>query len=268
MVEIARHTVIDDEVHGRQYRIVKRLGAGGFGTAYRAVELNRRGGVRQDSETCLKFSTFGDEWHAEVYFSGLLRDAGHVVRMEAAFTTHVFTRGRRRLLFCIQTELVELGSVSDLCDAGFEPWTEEQVRHRVRQLLKPLALLHDMGVSHRDVTPGNVFIGNNKVLKLGDFGITKAALGKMGPIADVFAPYYAPPDLGARWRTSDDVYQVGLLMCTLLSGQQVGGGLGQVEARGLTNNKGPVRSAINAALKVRAQRPKTATELGKLLDRS
>ncbi len=266
MIPIAQGVVIDDEIHGTHYRILERLGSGGFGTAYKAVELNAHGGVKRNSETCLKFSSHGDAWHAEVYFSGLLHDVGHVVRMHSAFTTTVLVRGRKRLLFCMQTGYVEDGSVDSICEKGFRPWTEEQVRHRVRQLLKPLALLHNMNVSHRDVTPGNVFLGKNKVLKLGDFGITRAALGKAGSKADAFAPYYAPPDLGTWWRPADDVYQVGLLMCTLLRGEQVGGGIGQVEARKLTA-RGPVQEAIKGALKVRAHRPTTAGDLAKLLDR-
>lgn len=266
MIRIPQGVVIDDEVHGKQFRIEKLLGAGGFGTAYRAVELNAQGGVRRGSETCLKFSAHGDEWHAEVYFSGMLRDVGHVVRMQSAFPTHVMVQRRKRLLFCIETELVQTGSVSDLCDAGFRLWTEAQVQHRVRQLLKPLSLLHGMNVSHRDVTPGNVFVGNQQVLKLGDFGISKAQLNVAGVDADVFAPYYAPPQLGRWWLPADDVYQVGLLMCTLLTGTQVGGGIGLVEVNQFTE-KGKVRDAIKASLKVRAQRPKTAAQLGAMLSK-
>ncbi|MGI9156819.1 MAG: protein kinase domain-containing protein [Marmoricola sp.] len=159
------------------------------------------------------------------------------------------------------------GSVRDMYEKKFPPWTEDQVRHRVRQLLKPLALLHDMGVSHRDVTPGNVFIGNNKVLKLGDFGITKAQLNVAGVKADAFAPYFAPPDLGTWWRPADDVYQVGLLMCTLLTGEEVGAGIGLVEVNTFTEH-GRVREAIKAALRVKSKRPKTAAELSAMLGKA
>jgi serine/threonine protein kinase len=63
-----------------------------------------------------------------------------------------------------------------------------------------------MGVSHRDVTPGNVYVASRAVLKLGDFGITKAGFKKSGVRADVAAWPYAPSDIGAFWRPADDVY--------------------------------------------------------------
>lgn len=209
-------TLIQDEVSGAQYRIKRYLGQGGFGTAYQVAELNSSGGEKKNSDTCLKIALAADEWHGEVYFSNLLRYVGHVVEMKSAFPTTVFYGGRRRIAFAINMELVAAGTVRDACERGEAEWTEEQVCKRVRLLLKPLIILHAMGVSHRDVTPPNVFVGNKKVLKLGDFGITKAQLHPSGVHADVLNAAFDPKDLGTWWRPADDVYQVGLLMATLL----------------------------------------------------
>lgn len=266
MVVLSEGTIVEDEVHRVRYQLEQRLGEGGFGTAYRAVTLTPRGRVRPGSETCLKFSDRADEWHAEVYFLGLLREVGHVVRLRSSFPTHVMQRTGRKVVFCIDMELVPAGSVLDLFNRGEKPWTEAQVRHRVRQLLKPLAVLHAMGASHRDITPGNVFVGGNKVLKLGDFGITKAQLGRAGVHADAFTKEYAPPDLGAWWRPADDVYQVGLLMATMLTGEDQGRELRLRDVDGFTE-PGQVRDALKSALRARSKRPRTASELAERLQR-
>ena len=260
-------TVVEDEVNGVAYRLTHHLGQGGFGTAYRAVELNDRGGERRDSDCCIKLSLHADAWHGEVYFAGLLKDVGHVVQMRSAFPTRVRLGRKTRLAFAIRMEYVEGGTVRDLSRKGDVPWTEAQVGHRVRQLLKPLALLHSMGVSHRDVTPPNVFVGSRKVLKLGDFGITKAQLHPSGVHADYLNEAFAPPDLGTWWRPADDVYQVGLLMATLLAGFEVYGGIGKVDVNRLTH-RGPLRDAIKAAISVKSQRPQNATDMLDLLRRS
>lgn len=68
MRPLPRGTLIHDEVHGVIYRLQTKLGQGGFGTAYRAVELNRNGGEKRGSATCIKLSLHADEWHGEVYF--------------------------------------------------------------------------------------------------------------------------------------------------------------------------------------------------------
>lgn len=257
-------TLIQDEVNGTQYRIKRYLGHGGFGTAYQAVELNNSGSERRHSDTCLKIALAADEWHGEVYFSNLLRNVGHVVEMKSAFPTRVFYGGRSRIAFAINMEWVTAGTVRDACDRGEAEWTEEQVCKRVRLLLQPLTLLHGMGVSHRDVTPPNVFIGNRKVLKLGDFGITKAQLHPSGVHADVLNPAFAPRDLGTWWRPADDVYQVGLLMATLLAGEEIVTGIKKPAINQIAR-RGKVREAIKAAISIKSQRPQDAAQLARML---
>ena len=266
MRSIPNGSTIDDEVHGVSYRIKRRLGAGGFGVAYLAHELNDNGGERRNGRTCLKFTLHPDEWHGEVYFSNLLKNVGHVVQMKSAFPAKVRQGKVSRMAFVINMEYVEAGTVRDHLDgcAG-EGWTEQQVAFRVRQVLKPLTLLHGMGVSHRDITPPNVFVGNKKVLKLGDFGITKARLHLSGVYADVLNPSFAPRDLGTWWSPADDVYQIGLLMASLLAGEEIYGGVKKPEINQLAS-PGPLRHAIKEAISIKSQRPRTAAGLGVLLD--
>ena len=266
MRSIPNGSIVDDEVHGVSYRIKRRLGAGGFGVAYLAHELNAQWGERRGGETCLKFTLHADAWHGEVYFANLLKNVGHVVQMKSSFPAKVRQGKASKMAFVINMEYVEAGTVRDhLDDAGGAGWTEQQVVFRVRQLLNPLKLLHNMGVSHRDITPPNVFVGNKKVLKLGDFGITKAQLHSSGVHADVLNPAFAPRDLGTWWSPADDVYQVGLLMASLLAGEEIYGGVKLPEINQYAA-KGPLRDAIKAAISRKAKRPRNAADLSVLLD--
>jgi serine/threonine protein kinase len=259
MQRLPTGTIVHDEIRRKTFRLTRFLGAGGFGQAYQAVELNGDR-ERAGTDTCLKFTLHADEWHGEVYFGGLLSHDDHVVQMKAAFPTEVRQRGRRRTAFVIDMELVESGTVREHFEEGNAPWTERQVAFRARQLLKPLRLLHEMGVSHRDITPPNVFVGTRKMLKLGDFGITKAQLKPSGTYADVFNPDFAPRGLGTWWSPADDVYQVGLLMATLLAGEEVCGGVSFTVINQLTE-KGPFRDVLKDCLRVKSKRPRTAGEL-------
>lgn len=260
-------TYVHDQVHGTVYRLEKHLGQGGFGAAYLAVRLSSAGRPIRGSETCLKFSLAADEWHGEVYFSNLLKDLRHVVQMKTAFPASVTLGRGSRIGFFIDMEYVSGGTVRDNLNEGPSGWTEKQVAFRVRQLLKPLKLLHGMGVSHRDVTPPNVFVGNKKVLKLGDFGITKAQLHPSGVHADVFNGDFAPKDVGTWWSPADDIFQVGLLMASLLAGEEIHWDVRKPEINQFTT-KGPVRDAIKAAISVKAKRPKNAGEFSALLDQA
>ena len=103
------------------------------------------------------------------------------------------------------------------------------------------------------------------MLKLGDYGITKAGFKKLGVRADVAAWPYAPSDIGAFWRPADDVYQVGLLMLTLLAGRPIDNTVGKVDVNQLTTRGYGLRLAIKLAISTKAKRPQTASDLAKLL---
>ena len=50
---------------------------------------------------------------------------------------------------------------------------ETQVRNWLVQLGFALQYLHKMRIMHRDLKPANVFMTSSKLLKLGDFGVSK-----------------------------------------------------------------------------------------------
>lgn len=260
-------TVIENQVSGTAYRIQAFLGQGGFGAAYGAFHIDEDGDEYGDP-VCLKFTDDASVWHGEAFFAGLLRDHTNVVRQRDAFPTMVVDGRGTRMVFAIEMDYMDTGTVSDACYDGRLPWPEDRVVRKVRGLLQPLSLLHNMGASHRDITPGNVYVANRAVLKLGDFGITKTGFRKLGVRADAMAPYYAPADIGAFWRPADDVDQVGLLMITLLAGEETGNSVRKVEVNPLTSRGYGLREAIKKAISVKSQRPQTAAQLVDLLPRS
>ena len=257
-------TIINNQVSGATYRVKRFLGEGGFGAAYAAFHIDRNGKDRGEL-VCLKFTTHADVWHGEAFFAGILREMNNVVKQREAFPAVVVDGRGTRMAFVIEMDFMETGTVGDACFDGRLPWPEDRVVRKIRGLLQPLSLLHNMGVSHRDITPGNVYIANRAVLKLGDYGITKAGFKKLGVRADVAAWPYAPSDIGAFWRPADDDYQVGLLMLTLLAGRPIDNTVGKVAVNQLTSRGYGLRLAIKQAISTRAKRPQTASDLAQLL---
>jgi serine/threonine-protein kinase len=75
---------------------------------------------------------------------------------------------------------------------------------------------------HRDLTPLNVFVCEDRRLKLGDFGIVRHQSDRRGTTAGTMNPLTAPSEILAgavpMWQARDDVYQVGQLVAMLIKG--------------------------------------------------
>jgi serine/threonine protein kinase len=211
---------IRNEITREQFRLVGRLGQGGYGTTFEAVRM----GDPDAGPTCLKLTTDAEQWHAESYFGRFLQGSPRAVQLIDSFPV-VWTTGQqrihRRVLFAIQTELITTGTVRDACRAGPSPWPDERVIRQIGLLLRMLDHLHLNGVSHCDITPPNVFVTRTGGLKLGDFGITKMQRGLRKLRIDAASWPYAPPGIQTFWDARDDIYQVGLLTLSLLTGTDV-----------------------------------------------
>src|SRR5204862_919723 len=101
-------------------------------------------------------------------------------------------------------------------------WPESMARREIAGILEVLGKLHRGQTLHRDLTPLNVFVCDNKHLKLGDFGIVRQQSDRRGITARTMNAMTAPSDILARavprWQARDDVYQVGQLLGMLIKG--------------------------------------------------
>jgi len=236
-----------------RFRVLGRLGEGGFGEADEVVGLSEND-QEFDNTACLKVTTDAWSWHGETYFMRLLEGDLHAVQLYDSFPVRVGEGDAARTRFCLLMELLKSRSVSDLCDSGELPWPEDRVVRQLRYLLRTLGRLHELQTPHRDITPTNTYVGNNSALKLGDYGIAATAKLRKGVRANAFNPAFCPPDLKTFWDRRDDLYQVGLLALTLLSGEVHYAGVKKPAVNALARKDGALREAIKTALSVKSQR--------------
>ncbi len=102
-------------------------------------------------------------------------------------------------------------------------------RHWVDGIWSGLAYLHEKGVVHRDVSPGNILVARNGAVKITDFGISRVVgdgpesegtrAGKSG--------YLAPERIRGEGATfSSDLFAAGVISVELLLGRRLFGGDG------------------------------------------
>jgi serine/threonine-protein kinase len=203
------------------YRIEKRLGRGGMGAVYAAVQPSIGSTVaikvlhRKYAEDKAIVERFFNEARAVnlIGHENIVRifDFGHLEEGMPYFVM----------------ELLKGWSLSDLCGSSHPP---EEVVPLVIQIARALGAAHAAGVVHRDLKPDNVFIVNTdegRRVKVLDFGIAKLMTlpgvrhTESGAILGS-ARYLSPEQAGgegSKVSPRSDIYSLGVILFELLCGR-------------------------------------------------
>jgi eukaryotic-like serine/threonine-protein kinase len=215
---LARDQVIVSPETRLPYRIDRLLGAGGFGQVYLAHRERRSPTV--PDVVCIKVSPHMDGWLREAYFGQLLDGHPRAIRLFDTFP--LMPAGGGRVLYCLAFEYARHGDLSAFLQREASGWSEKIVRREIAGILEVLGKLHRGQLLHRDLTPMNVFVCDNRCLKLGDFGIVRQQSDSRGITARTMNTLTAPSEILAgaapKWQARDDVYQVGQLVGMLVRG--------------------------------------------------
>jgi eukaryotic-like serine/threonine-protein kinase len=138
------------------------------------------------------------------------------------FDTFPLMQPGDRVLYCLALEYARHGDLSTYLRREGSGWTETIVRREIAGILEVLGKLHRGQMLHRDLTPMNVFVCDERCLKLGDFGIVRQQSDRRGITARTMNTLTAPSEIVAgavpKWQARDDVYQVGQLVGMLVRG--------------------------------------------------
>lgn len=101
--------------------------------------------------------------------------------------------------------------------------TTEQTLDIMEAVLAGLAAAHKAGIVHRDLKPENVLLADDGRIKIGDFGLARAASANTATGAALLGTIaYLSPELVTRGvaDTRSDIYALGIMMYEMLVGEQ------------------------------------------------
>ena len=221
--------VLPGTVLDGKFRLEEKLGSGGFGTVYRATQLNLARPVAVKVFQAL--AGRGD--HSEL--ERFRREGVSACRVNhpnalAIIDSGVSSAGIAYLVM----ELLDGRTVGKELDALGGKMPPRRMLEIVRPVCQVLAQAHAVGIVHRDVKPENVFLHNaptGEVVKVLDFGIAKLLDDKAVTPSALTAPltsrhmalgtpvYMAPEQMcNDPVDGSADVYSLGVMVYEMLTG--------------------------------------------------
>ncbi|GAA4085609.1 protein kinase domain-containing protein [Actinomadura miaoliensis] len=203
----------DGQVLAGRYRLVHRLGAGGFGEVWRGVD------ERLEREVAVKVLLGGADPQAARLFE---REAKLGAKLAHPGITVVHDVGVDSSRWFVVMELLggrDLAAVLATSPQGLEI---TEVAEWGAQVAEALAVAHAAGIVHRDIKPANLMLLDGGRIKVCDFGIARAA----GATASVTAQGYASLAYAAPEQLSNetvdaraDLYSLGCTLYHLMTGR-------------------------------------------------
>ena len=205
---------------GDDYQLQWIIGHGGMSTVWLADD------VHGDREVAIKVlrPEFSDNTEFLSRFRNEAQSAESITSENVVATYDYRELEDNDRTFCFMAlEYVRGESLADLlAREGALP--ETLALDVMEQAAHGLAVIHRMGLVHRDIKPGNLMITQNGQVKITDFGIAKAAaavpLTRTGMVVGT-AQYVSPEQAqGLDVTPASDVYSLGVVGYEMLAGKR------------------------------------------------
>ena len=200
---------------GARYRLEEQLASGGMAQVWLGTDevLRRAIAVKVLHQHLAADETFVTRFRHE---------AIAVARLSHPAIVNVYDTCSDEGTEAIVMELVRGQTLRQrLDDGGLDPWAAANI---AAQVAGALSVAHAAGLVHRDIKPANILLSEDGRVKVGDFGIAKAAEGSADLTQEGSflgtAKYLAPEQVEAKpVDARTDLYSLGVVLYEMLCGR-------------------------------------------------
>jgi hypothetical protein len=212
--------VAPDEGHllAGRYRLARRIGAGAMGVVWQGHDelLDRPVAVKK-----LRLRPDLPKARTAEAVARCLREGRIAARLHHPNAITVFdVVDEDNVPNLVMEYLPSRSMATAIADDG--PLAPDDAAAIGAQVATALAAAHDAGIVHRDITPGNILLGEDGSVKLTDFGISRAVDDVTATTTGRFAgtPAYLAPEVahGTDPTPASDVFSLGATLYTAVEG--------------------------------------------------
>lgn len=197
------------------YKVVSVLGEGGMGIVYKAfdIKLERFVALKVLNQTGSLNSNFVERFK---------REAKNQAKLNHPNIVSVYGFTEQNGILGIVMEYVEGETLEKLISRKSKLETKEALLI-LQQVLEGVGHAHSKNFIHRDIKPSNIILNRDGVVKIMDFGISKAlfdkGITKTGTKIGTLL-YMSPEQIRAEDPTKQsDIYSIGITLYEMLSGK-------------------------------------------------
>ncbi|TRZ92736.1 serine/threonine protein kinase, partial [bacterium] len=198
-----------------RYEIIEELGVGGMGKVYRAhdTKLNEEVALKLIKPEIAADKKTVERFHNEIKIARQISHKNicrtHDLHQEGKtlFLTMEYVRGEDLKSLIHRTKTLSAGTALSIA----------------RQVAEGLGEAHKLGITHRDLKPGNIMIDKDGQAKIMDFGIARS-LHSGGITAEggiIGTPEYMSPEQveGKEADQRSDIYSLGIIIYEMVTGR-------------------------------------------------
>lgn len=206
----------NNDVDFGKYQFISELGGGAMGTVYKCFDpdFHRMVAVKTIHNSLL-IESGSDEFRER--FRNEMRAAGKVTHPNIV---SVFDAGEKDNSPFYVMEMVEGQDLKHILDQK-KYLTLKESLSIVKGVLRGLSSIHKNGITHRDLKPANIFVSNEGVAKIADFGIAKLDSSELTQIGTIIgSPKYMSPEqcVGEPVDARSDLFSAGIILYELITG--------------------------------------------------